>query len=140
MKGATQISGVGEAIFVSDLATCNFADQGADFAIQLDGDLVGCLLVFVESAECSPSGTYIEQGEEYFMGTFNGEEGTFRTSYRFEAKWEDCPALSGEIFGRCQHPIQRESGTGVFAGVSGRLDFKDNVETGALPYRGHLRY
>ncbi len=69
--------------------------------------------------------------------------GTFWTTYRFEAKYEGCSDgffEGAEIFGRCQHPIQDGSGEGVFAGVTGRLDFKDNVETGDLPYRGHLRF
>ena len=140
-KGATQISGVGYFAAASD---CDWTSQGAEFALHLTGDLEGCLFVFVESYDCSPSGTYREQGEEYFVGTYKGETGTFRTSYRFEAKYEGCSEdgffLGAEIFGRCQHPIQAGTGTGVFAGVSGRLDFKDNVETGALPFRGHLRY
>jgi hypothetical protein len=48
--------------------------------------------------------------------------------------------LSGEIFGRCKHPIVEGSGTGIYEGVSGQLFFKDNVETGTFSYRGHLRY
>ena len=68
------------------------------------------------------------------------ENGTFRTTYRFEAKYEDVANLAGEIFGRCQHPIVEGSGTGIFEGVSGRLDFKDEVESGTFLYRGHLRY
>jgi hypothetical protein len=48
--------------------------------------------------------------------------------------------LSGEIFGRCKHPIVEGSGTGIYEGVSGQLFFKDNVETGTFSSRGHLRY
>ena len=140
-SGATQISGVG---YFDESDDCNSVAQGADFALKLSGHLEGCLFVFVESYDCSPSGTYREQGNEYFVGTYNGEPGTFRTTYRFEAKYEGCSEdgffLGAEIFGRCQHPIQAGSGEGVFDGVKGRLDFKDDVETGALPYRGHLRY
>ena len=32
------------------------------------------------------------------------------------------------------------SGEGAFAGVTGRLDFKDDVENGCFPYRGHLKF
>lgn len=138
--GATQINGVG--FFAG--AECDFSSQNADFALLLTGDLDGCLYVFVESFECSPSGTYREEGREHFIGTYNGESGSFWTNYKFEAKYEGCSEegffLGAEIFGRCQHPIENGSGDGVFAGVKGRLDFKDDVETGELPYRGHLKY
>jgi hypothetical protein len=45
-----------------------------------------------------------------------------------------------EIFGRCQHPLVAGTGSGVFAGATGRLDFKDEVETGIFYYRGHVRW
>ena len=136
-SGATQISGVG----VFSDGQCDDGAQGADFSLYLfEGDLIGCLYVFVESYDCRPSGVYFESGEEYFVGSYNGEEGTFWTTYNFEAKYEDCEGLTGQVFGRCQHPIQEGSGTGVFEGVSGRLDFKDDVDAGEFNYRGHLRY
>ena len=114
--------------------------MGDDYALDMDRDLEGCLYTFVETADCSPSGTYRETGNELFVGEYNGEVGTFRTTYKFEAKYEDCPNLVGEIFGRCQHPIVEGSGRGVFQGVSGELFFKDDVVTGEYFYRGHLRY
>jgi hypothetical protein len=139
--GATQIEGIG---FFADTGQCTDPQgAGATFALLLTGDLEGCHYVFVESAECSPSGTYREAGHEIFVGEYtgdNGGSGTFITTYRFEAKYQDCPNLVGEIFGRCQHPILNASGDGVFAGVTGRLDFKDDIEEGNFPYRGHLRY
>jgi hypothetical protein len=101
----------------------------------MTGDLEGCLYTFVESAKCSPSGVYLETGTE----TFVGQGGTFRTTYRFEAKYQDCANLAVEIHGRCQHPIIAGSGTGPFEGVTGRLDFKDDIEAGNFPYRGHLK-
>lgn len=137
--GAEQFSGVG---YFADESTCG-ADVGADFALQMTGDLDGCLYVFVETYECSPSGTYRESGKEYFIGTYKGEHGTFWTNYKFEAKYEGCEDgffVGAEIFGRCQHPIVKGSGTGVFEGATGRIDFKDNVVTGELPYRGHIKY
>jgi hypothetical protein len=135
--GATQISGVG---FFDATDECNSASQGADLATTMTGDLEGCLYAFVEDFECSPSGTYRERGRELFVGTYKGETGTFRTTYKFEAKYEDCPKLVGEILGRCQHPIVEGSGTGVFEGVTGRIDFKDDIAAGNFPYRGHLRF
>jgi hypothetical protein len=135
--GATQISGV---TFFDEADTCDSASVGADFALLMTGDLDGCLYTFVQSTQSSPSGTYRETGTELFVASDGA--GTFETTYRFEAKYEDVDPLppSGEIFGRCQHPIVEGSGTGIFEGVSGRLDFKDEVESGTFFYRGHLRY
>jgi hypothetical protein len=136
--GATQISGIG---FPTVVGECSDPQgQSSDFAVRMTGDLVGCLYTYVETAECSPSGTYHETGRETFVGLYNGEAGSFRTTYRFTAKYQDCPHLTEEIIGRCEHPITAGSGEGVFAGVSGRLDFKDEIEAGNFPYRGHLRY
>jgi hypothetical protein len=140
VNGAVQLSGLG---FYGDGDVCNAAAQGATFALTLSGDLEGCLFVFIDDYECSPSGTYREKGREFFTGTYRGQSGTFWTSYRFEAKYEQCSngsPLGAEIFGRCQHPVTEGSGTGIFTGVSGRLDFKDDIEAGNFPFRGHLRF
>ncbi len=134
-EGATQISG-GAVLDEDDI--CDSGSVGADFALIMDGDLEGCLYTFVETADSSPSGTYRETATELFVAS-NGA-GTFETTYRFEAKYEDVANLSGEIFGRCQHPIVEGSGTGIFEGVTGQLFFKDEVESGTFPYRGHLRF
>lgn len=130
--GATQISGVG---FYADDVTCDDPEGGgADYALVMTGDLEGCLYTFVETAVSSPSGTYRETGTELFVAPDGSS--TFETTYRFEAKY----GLAGEIFGHCQHPIVVGSGTGIFEGVTGQLFFKDDVESGTFPYRGHLRY
>ncbi|HXV44069.1 MAG TPA: hypothetical protein VEC96_13460 [Anaerolineae bacterium] len=133
--GATQISGLG---FFAEPSDCD--DNLGDFALLMTGDLEGCHYVTVLTSECSPSGTYRETGTEIFVGEYNGQAGTFRTTYKFEAKYENCPELVGEIFGRSQHPIIAGSGEGVFEGVSGRLDFKDDIAAENFPYRGHLRF
>jgi hypothetical protein len=104
----------------------------------MSGDLEGSLYTFVQTAKSSPSGTYRETGTELFVAS-DGVS-TFETTYRFEAKYEDVDTLSGEQFGRCQHPIVEGSGTGIYEGVSGQLFFKDDVEAGNFPYRGHLQY
>ncbi len=139
--GATQISGIG---VYADEATCDDPEgEGDDYALILDGDLQGCLYTFVETRKSSPSGTYRETGTERFVDSWRGKTGTFETTYRFEAKYEDLDDPATEIFGRCQHPIVRGSGTGVFEGVTGILLFKDVLEAGKdpyFPYRGHLRY
>ena len=137
--GATQISGIG---FFATAGECDTESQGAVYAIKMTGDLEGCLYAFIDDFECSPSGTYREVGREYFVGTYNGQAGTFWTTYKFEAKYEDCDGgpLGAEIFGRCQHPIVAGSGTGAFAGVSGQINFKDDIEAGNFPYRSQLRF
>jgi len=135
-EGATQISGVGSYAESCDPESV----EGADYAILMTGDLQGCLYTSIETAQNSPSGTYRETGTELFVGSTSEGAGTFETTYRFEAKYEDPTDPATEIFGRCQHPIVVGSGTGVFEGVSGILLFKDDIEAGNFPYRGHLQY
>ena len=139
--GASQISGVG---FYATTGECDYVTQNAAYAIKMTGDLQGCLYAFIDEYQCSPSGTYREEGREYFVGTYNGQPGTFWTTYKFEAKYEGCSEsgapLGAEIFGRCQHPIVAGSGTGVFNGVTGQINFKDDIEAGNFPYRGSLRF
>jgi hypothetical protein len=136
-EGATQISG---DAFFADTGDCDDDPEGvgADYALVMTGDLEGCLYTFVGPAVSSPSGTYRETGTETFVASDPEGAGTFRTTYRFEAKYEDPTDPTTEIFGRCQHPIVEGSGTGIFEGVSGQLFFKDEVESGTFLYRGHL--
>ena len=137
-RGATQIEGVGRFAVASD----NCTDLvGADLVLKMTGDLDGCHYIFVQEATCSPSGTYNESGVETFVGNYMGTPGRFDTTYLFTAKFVDCPNLVGEIWGRCEHPIVAGSGTGVFDGVTGRFDIKDDVDALVFPfpYTGHLR-
>jgi hypothetical protein len=103
----------------------------------ITGDLDGCWYSKIEATKTTPSGVYLESGEEVFVGSLSGgPEGTFATTYRFESKWGPD---GSEIHGRCQHPILAGSGTGSFEGATGRLDFKDEVSTGQFFYRGHIK-
>ncbi len=136
--GATQISGVG--YYAAPGACTDPVGQGADYSLTMTGAFSGCHYVFIENARCSAGGAYAESGTETFVGTYNGEFGTFRTNYLFTAKYRDCRNLVGEIEGRCQHPIIAGSGTGIFDGVRGRFDMRDNIEAGNFPYRGHLLF
>ena len=103
----------------------------------LAGDLTGCWYTLVESSDTTPSGVTFERGRELFVGSLpGGEAGTFTTTYRFEGKF--APDGS-EVHGRCQHPIVSGSGTGGFAGASGRVDFKDIIGDPIIyVYRGHI--
>jgi len=137
-EGATQISGIG---YFAAAGECTDPEgQEADYALKMTGAFSGCHYAFVESSRCSAGGAYYETGTETFVGTYNGEFGTFRTNYVFTATYQDCPNFVGEIAGRCQHPIAAGSGTGIFEGVSGRFDMTDDIETGDFPYRGHLSF
>jgi len=136
-SGAAQIDGI--ATFDSNQEIC---DRGVAEEVYppvvMTGDLTGCWYTDSFTGKSHPSGTYQETGTETFVGCLaDGTTcGTFGTTYRFEAKF--APDGS-EIFGRCQHPIVPGSGTGGFEGVSGRVDFKDDVDAGLLRYRGYLK-
>ena len=152
--GATQIGGTGAFHAIGFTAEC--PDPGGDysafdnFTLILDsGNLQGCWYTLVEEYSFSPSGgsgpvVYHERGREVFVGELYDDDGnelgsgTFETTYHFTGRYED-DSLLVEIHGRCQHPIVSGTGTGVFEDMTGRVDFKDNVDTGVLTYRGHLK-
>ena len=136
--GATQFSGIA---YWPGTGQCTDPEgSGASYAVVMTGDLQGCHYSFVETATCTSSGAYNETGNEIFVGQYNGQFGTFRTTYRFTAKYNNCTDFK-ELQGRCQHPIIDGSGTGVFEGMTGRLDMRDNTIAGValdFSYRGHL--
>lgn len=136
--GATQVSGIG--YFASTGQCTDPEGQGASYALTMTGDFTGCHYVFIDSFRCTAGGAYFETGRETFVGMYNGGTGRFDTTYVFTATYTDCDNLLGEIAGRCEHPIVDGSGTGIFEGVRGRFDMKDDVEAGNFPYRGHLLY
>jgi len=137
--GAKAISGIG---YYAEAGTCTDDEgQGASYVLSMTGSLSGCQYVFVETSQCRPGGAYYESGTETFVGSYEGQRGTFRTNYVFTAKYADCPNFAGEVEGRCQHPFENNSGTGVFFGVKeARLDMRDDVGAGNFPYRGHLLF
>ncbi len=98
----------------------------------------GCWYTKVDTSKTTPSGVYLEAGREVFVGSLNGGRfGVFATTYKFESKFSG----STEIFGRCQHPLVAGSGTGGFAGATGRVDIKDIVADPSnvyYVYRGHI--
>ena len=134
-----QISGV--AVF-DTTGECSPPPTGyEDFTQVMTGSLAGCWYTNIETQKDNgaPSGVYIESGKEIFVGSLNGgPEGTFATTYKFESKWDPDVKTGSEVHGRCQHPIVAGSGTGGFEGVTGRVDFKDEVTTGQFFYRGHI--
>lgn len=138
-EGAKQISGIG--FFAAPGACTGPQAQEASYILTLTGDLSGCHYVFIETSRCLQSGAYYESGTETFVGTYEGQLGTFTTNYVFTAKYADCTTFTGETAGRCQHPFIDGSGTGVFLGLKeARFDMKDDVEAENFPYRGHLLF
>ena len=137
-NGATQVAGTG---FPDDPATPQCTELPFHYVIVMTGDLEGCVYGLVTSAKGpGPSGVYKERADETFVGSYRGLEGTFRMTENFHAKF-DLDSFN-EVFGFCKHPIVRGSGTEGFAGVRGRLDFRDDVDDPnnvSFPYKGHLR-
>ena len=130
----------GNAFFDPDNKICDEPpDEYSDYAaLVLQGSLEGCWYTDVQWSKDTPSGVYLERGRELFVGSLNGVEGSFTTTYRFEAKF--APDGVTELFGRCQHPLLRGSGSGGFTGATGRLDFKDIINGSEITYvyRGHI--
>jgi len=132
-EGNTQISGVG--VFVG---TDECPERPSLYPpIKMAGGLVGCWYTDTfEVVQNTPSGGYQERGTETFIGCLSDGTtcGAFSTTYKFTAKY----AVDGsEIHGHCEHPIA--SGTGDFAGITGQVNFKDDVQTGEFFYEGHFQ-
>ena len=101
------------------------------------GDLVGCWYTdTVEVLHSTANGAYQERGTETFIGCLSDGTtcGTFSTTYEFTAKYA---ADGSELHGHCEHPLV--SGTGDFAGITGQVDFRDDVQTGEFFYKGHFQ-
>ena len=103
----------------------------------MSGSLTGCWYTLIDAATTTRGGVYLERGRELFVGRLgDSAPGMFTTTYRFEAK---LAADGSEVRGRCQHPLVAGSGTGGFAGATGRVDFKDIIGTPiTYVYRGHI--
>ena len=135
--GTTQVSGIG--VFNNECqppAGSPPDDLGVYPPLDLSGSLDGCWYTYVSASQFNPSGTYLEQGTEIFVGCLNGTTcGTFETTYTFTAKYVD-DTFAQEIHGRCEHSIV--GGTGDFAGAKGVILFKDDVVNLKFDYRGHI--
>ena len=102
----------------------------------LTGSLEGCWYtnILTSKNNGSPSGVYQERGVEIFVGSLNGgDPGEVRDDLQVLVEvGSGCVHRAYvEVHGRCQHPLIAGSGTGGFAGVTGRLDIKDDVATGS---------
>jgi hypothetical protein len=138
-----QISGVGvfDTTGVCPAPPIGYEDFTSLPPLVMTGSLEGCWYTKVVSAKDNgaPSGVYQERGEEVFVGSLDGGAvGTFAATFKFTSQWDPDVSTGSEVHGRCQHPIVAGSGTGGFAGATGRVDFKDDVVTGEFLYRGHI--
>lgn len=134
-NGAIQFDGVARG-------TNECAGQTDVVALDMyEGNLIGCLInTGFDDPRITPSGVYLERGTETFVGCLyeDGVEigcGSFDTTYLFSGKF---PPDGEQQFGRCQHPIVAGTGTGVFEGATGRIDFKDDLDAGLFNFRGHV--
>ena len=101
----TQIGG--DAVY--DTTVCDSPPEGFTSypGLRLTGSLEGCLYTGVVDSQFTPSGGYIETGQEMFVGSLNGgDDGTFTTNYRLQGEYEG----DVEIHGRCQHPTRQAPG------------------------------
>jgi hypothetical protein len=135
--GTTQLSSIG--VF-NDTCQPPIGSPPANLGdyppIDLSGSLDGCWYTYVSASKFNPSGTYIEQGTELFVGCLNGSTcGTFETTYTFTGKYTD-DTFAEEIHGRCEHAVV--DGTGDFAGAKGAIKFKDDVVNLKFDIRGHI--
>lgn len=135
--GTAQVGGVGVFNAACQPPVGSPPTNSGDYPpIDMSGSLDGCWYTYVSASRFNPSGTYIEQGTEIFVGCLDGTScGTFETTYTFTGKYTD-DTFAEEIHGRCEHAIV--GGTGDFAGVEGAIKFKDDVVNLKFDYRGHI--
>jgi hypothetical protein len=137
--GTTQVSGPSMYADCTPPASAGTApsDTGDYPVLNLDGSLDGCWYTYISEAKGNPSGTYQEKGTELFVGCLDGTTcGQFTTTYTFTGKFAGTAAAPVEIHGRCQHAVTGT--TGGFVGMTGVIQFKDDVDTGIAYYRGNL--
>jgi len=137
--GRTQVSG--DSVF---------SDCGG-YAIELSGDLNGCLEIVPQRYTCEELNgfaVYREWGEEFFMD--DDGESTFRTKYDLEGIYasgfcaSDPADYSLQLSGGCDHKIF--SGTGKFRGANGNIVFYDIIPEAGVSgatnfiYHGEVKY
>jgi hypothetical protein len=111
------------------------APAGLPPLLYFDGNLLGCY--YVDEADtrviAAGAGRYrlVERGVETFIGTLDGQQVTFRTSYVFLAWFLGNPLVdpdAQQLSGGCHHPL--------IEGGHGALHFTDDVDTGLIHARG----
>jgi hypothetical protein len=114
----------------STISDCGI--DGSDLALQMTGDLHGCLSIFVQGYTCRERNGfdhYTERGREVYVGTWRGKNGRFRTTYTINAAYASgfCQSFdfSLQLSGSCTHKIEGRSG--VFTDAEGVFTMFDVV-------------
>ena len=118
--GTTQVDGSGYYDDITgdecDAPPSEFSDYPA---LVLHGDLEGCLYAHVLSRKFTPSGVWIETGQELVVASLNGGPvGTFTTNYRFaRTTWTTrCSTTAGTSRSADEvAPFRHHDGTGQAA-------------------------
>ena len=108
----------------------------------LSGSLQGCWYTKVDTVKDNgaPSGIYLETGREVFVGSLNGGPvGVISDDLQVRVQvGSGCLHRARKSVDAASTPSCAGSGTGGFAGATGRVDFKDIVADGTYVYRGHI--
>lgn len=153
--------GGGTRTTISGDAVPSLCNDGAGVgAIELTGDLEGCLIFFPTAAECTELNgfaLYEERGKEEFIGSYQGEDGTFRTRYTLAATYAEgsCAAIDAALAGEADFPFDKQltggcdhrikGKTGAFKGLNGLITFHDIIPEPGVSgasnffYEGYLR-
>lgn len=106
---------------------------GADFALDMTGDLDGCLSIFAKSFDCDELNgfaKYTERGKEVFVGTIDGVgSGEFKTKYVVEGIYAQgfCESFdfASQLAGGCDHKVKGQKGD--LRDLRGLIKFYDVV-------------
>lgn len=118
-----------------------FSDCGlpaSEFALEMTGDLTGCLTIHATSFKCEKLNgfdKYTERGKEHFRGSIKGVgTGTFKTRYVVEGVYaagfcdlldSDPNAFAMQLAGGCDHKVKGRSG--ALKDLRGLLKFYDVI-------------
>lgn len=110
----------------------------SDFALDMTGDLEGCLTIFPRKSRCETLNgfdKYTEWGREVFVGSIKGVgSGTFKTKYIVEGVYaagfcetldSDADAFAKQLAGGCDHKVKGVSGD--FKDLGGLIKFYDVI-------------
>ncbi|MEM9467073.1 MAG: hypothetical protein AAGA90_17000 [Actinomycetota bacterium] len=161
LLGMLAPASAGRKIDISGDAVPSLCNDGEGVgAIELTGDLDGCLTFFPKRASCTEYNgfaLYEERGRETFVGTFRGEEGTFRTRYTLAATYTagSCVAIDAALAGEGDFPFERQltggcdhqiiGKRGAFDDLDGLITFYDVIPEPGVSgasnyfYSGYLR-
>ena len=131
--GSSAMANGDDSVYVSGNSTLSGCGlDGSDVALNMTGDLEGCLSVFVQGFSCKELDDfdlYFERGREVFVGKLRGQRGRFSTTYKVEGAYAKgfCKSFdfSTQVAGGCKHEIQGRSG--VFTEAEGLIKFLDVV-------------